>query len=326
MISTKMMNTTMLMAIVAVAISTTVARTQVLALATTNPGGVSHSIGSAIAKTVTETSGIKLVVVPAGGAPMAAVAGGEAECGINVGFDLVYYVTGRKYYLETGPHRSLQLVGAVLPSMAAMYVRNDSDVKSVGDLKGQRIPGRFNAQPAIGVMYDTYLDVAGLTRDDVRTVLAQSIVQAADDFGNGRNDAFLFSVGTAKVLEVDNSVGGIRAISMQDTPESRAILDRNMPGAYLTQLQPSEKLRQVIKPTNVPTTDLVLFCNESVSSDVVYKIARAMFENKALLADFKTMQVSWPNYMPLELPEVTMHPGAIRYFQTVGRWPPKPRK
>jgi len=31
-----------------------------------------------------------------------------------------------------------------------MYVRNDSDVKSVRDLKGLRIPGRFNAQPAIG--------------------------------------------------------------------------------------------------------------------------------------------------------------------------------
>ena len=81
---------------------------------------------------------------------MGAVAGGEAECGINVGFDLYYYLTGTKYYLEARPHRGLQLVGAVLPSMAAVYVRNDSDVQSVEDLRGQRILGRFNAQPAIG--------------------------------------------------------------------------------------------------------------------------------------------------------------------------------
>ena len=257
---------------------------------------------------------------------MAAVVGGEAECGINVGFDLHYYVTGTKHYLREGPHRRLQLVGAVLPSMVAMYVRNASHVQSIEDLKGLRVPGRFNAQPAIGVMYDTYLDVAGLTRQDVKTIPSQSIVQAADDFAASRNDAFLFSVGTAKVLEVDNSVGGIRAISMPDTPQSRALLDRNMPGAYPTLLQPSARLRQVVKPTNVLTTDLVLFCNENVSSDVVYKIARAMFENKELLADFKSTQVSWPDYMPLELPGVTMHPGAVRYLKTVGRWPPRPRK
>lgn len=321
------MKVTMLGVIVAAQISTTIARAEVLALATTNPGGLSHSIGSAIARTVSATTSIKLVVVPAGGAPMAAVIGGEAECGINVAFDLYYYVTGSKYYLETGPNRGLQLVGAVLPSTAAMYVRNDSNFHSIEDLKGQRIPGRFNAQPAIGVMYDSYLDVAGLTRDDVKTIPTQSIVQAADDFAAGRNDAFLFSVGTAKVLEVDSSVGGIRAISMQDTPESRALLGRNMPGAYLTQLQPSEQMRQILEPTNIMSNDLVLFCSENLSSEVVYEITRAMFENKGLMAEsFAAMQRFAPNDMPLELPEVTTHRGAIRYFKEVDLWPPEPRK
>ena len=322
----RMMKATVLMSVVAAGISTASARAEVLAVATTNPGGLSHSIGTAIARTVSAMSSIRLVVVPAGGAPMAAVAGGEAECGINVGFDLHYYVTGTKYYLEEGPHRELQLVAAMLPSTAAIYVRNDSDVQSIEDLKGKRLPGRFNAQPSIGVMYDSYLDVAGLTRDDVRTVPAQSIVQAADDFATGRNDAFMFSVGTAKVLEVDTSVGGIRAISMQDTPESRALLDQSMPGAYLTLLQPNEQMRQVVEPTNVLTADLVLFCSESLSSDVVYEITGAIFENKERLAEsFKTMHGLWPDDELLELPEVATHAGAVRYFTQVGLWPPGPR-
>ena len=322
----RIVKATVLMSVVAAEVLTASARAEVLAVATTNPGGLSHSIGTAIARTVSATSSIRLVVVPAGGAPMAAVAGGEAECGINVGFDLHYYVTGTKYYQEEGPHRELQLVAAMLPSTAAIYVRNDSDVQSVEDLRGKRLPGRFNAQPSIGVMYDSYLDVAGLTRDDVRTVPAQSIVQAADDFATGRNDAFMFSVGTAKVLEVDTSVGGIRAISMQDTPESRAILEQSMPGAYLTLLQPNEQMRQVVEPTNVLTADLVLFCSESLASDVVYEITAAIFEHKELLAEsFKTMHGSWPKDTLLELPQVATHAGAVRYFTQVGLWPPEPR-
>jgi len=300
---------------------------EVLAVATTNPGGLSHSIGTAIAKTVTSASDIKLVVVPAGGAPMAAVAGGEAECGINIGFDLHFYVTGTKYYRTTGAHPDLQLVGAILPSTAAMYVRVDSAVVAIDGLKGKRIPGRFNAQPAIGVMYDSYLDVAGLTRDDVKTVPTQSIVQAADDFAAGRNDAFMFSVGTAKVLEVDSSVRGIRAISIQDTPESRAIVARNMPGAYLTLLEPSARLRQVVKPTNVIAADLVLFCSRNLSSDVVYEIVGSLFENREILAEtFSRLPETWPKDMPTELPGVATHQGAVSYFEKAGLWPPEPRK
>ncbi len=186
------------------ALGATAAQAQVLTLSTTNPGGLAHSVGTAIAKAVTETTDLRMVVVPAGGSPMPAVAGGEAECGINIAYDLAYYVNGSTYYAKDGAHPGLRMVAAVLPSQLAMYVRKDSDINSVEDLRGKRVPSELNAQLAIGAVYETFLKLGGLTRDDVTSIPAQSIVQAAEDFSTGRNDTFAFSIGTAKVLEVDS--------------------------------------------------------------------------------------------------------------------------
>lgn len=308
----------------AIGATASAASAQVLTMSTTNPGGLSHSIGSAIAKVVTDNTDRRMVVVPAGGSPMPPVAGGEAECGINTAYDVAYYVEGSHYYQAEGAHPALKMAGAVLPSLVAMYVKNDSPVQSISDLKGQRVPGGLNAQLAIGEIYETYLKFGGLTRDDVSTVAAASIVQAADDFVASKNDAFLFSVGTAKVLEVDSAVGGLRAVNVPADDANRKTLADSLPGAYFTELQPSENQPQIKGPTNVITFDLVLFCNEGASEDAVYDIVKSVYGNPAALAEsFKAMSRFDPAKMAPVVPGVEYHPGAIRFFEEAGIWPPK---
>ena len=308
----------------ALALGATTAGAQVLTLSTTNPGGLAHSVGSAIAKAVSETTDLRMVVVPAGGSPMPAVAGGEAECGINIAYDLSYYVNGTSYYSKDGAHPSLQMVAAVLPSQLAMYVRKDSDLTTVADLKGKRVPSELNAQLAIGAVYDTFLKLGGLTRDDVTSIPAQSIVQAADDFASGRNDAFAFSIGTAKVLEVDSSVGGLKALQTDDSEANRALLNESLPGAYFSLVEPSEKAPQIVAPTNVITFDIIMFCADTVPEEAVAKIARAVHDNKDMLAEtYKAMARFNPADMSPEVPGVAYHPGAISAYEELGMTPPK---
>ena len=312
------------LAVLAMVCAATGAEAQVLTMSTTNPGGLGHSIGSAIAKVVSDTTDLKMVVVPSGGSPMPAVAGGEADCGVNVAYDVSYYVEGTQFYKSDGPHKNLRMVAAVLPSQVTMYVKDDSTVKDLADLKGKRIPGGLNAQLAIGAIYDTYLQLAGLTRDQVETVPAQSIVQAADDFSAGRNDAFLFSVGTAKVLEVDSSVGGLRALNVKATDANKALLKKNLPGAYFTELQPGGTATQIKAPTNVVTFDLVLFCADTVPDAAVAKITKAIHDNKKILTEsFAAMKRFDPAKMDPDVPGVEYHPGAVGVYKDEGLWPPK---
>lgn len=299
------------------------AQAQVVTISTTNPGGLTHSIGSAIARVVTDTTDLNVVVVPAGGSPQPAVAGGEAECGLNVIFDVAYYVTGTAFYAGEGTHENLRLVAAILPSQVALYVRKDAPLQSVADLRGKRVPGGLNAQLAIGEVYETYLELAGLTRDDVETIPAQSIVQAADDFAASRNDTFLFSIGAAKVLEVDSSVGGLRALSIEATPENEAILSRRLPGAAFVELTP-EAGSQIVAPTNIIAYDLGLFCANTVPDEVIATITRVVHENKPALTEvFKAMEGFDPARMAPEIAGLDYHPGAIAFYESAGMWPPK---
>ena len=317
------MKKTLLAAIPALALLSVGAQAQVLTMSTTNPGGLGHSIGSAIAKVVTDKTDLRMVVVPAGGSPMPPVVNGEADCGVNTAYDVAYYANGTEYYKDGGPHQNLRMVGAVLPSLVSMYVKTDSDVKTLADLRGHRIPSGLNAQLAIGAIYETYLDFAGLTRDDVVSVPAASIVQAADDFGAGRNDAFLFSVGTAKVLEIDSSVGGLRALDVEDSDANRAILREHLPGAYLTKLDPGSA-PQIVAPTNVVTFDLVLFCNDKVPDETIATILKAIHDNpEALTESFAAMKRFVPANMAPEVPGLAYHPGALTYYDSIGLTPPK---
>ncbi len=299
------------------------AQAQVVTISTTNPGGLTHSIGSAIARVATDTTDLNLVVVPAGGSPQPAVAGGEAECGLNVIFDVAYYANGTAFYAGEGKHENLRLVAAILPSQVALYVRKDAPLQTVADLRGKRVPGGLNAQLAIGEVYETYLELAGLTRGDVETIPAQSIVQAADDFAASRNDTFLFSIGAAKVLEVDSSVGGLRALSIEATPENKEILSRRLPGAAFVEMTP-EAGSQIVEPTNIIAYDLGLFCADTVPDEVVATITRVVHENKpALIEVFKAMEGFDPARMAPEVAGLDYHPGAIAFYESAGMWPPK---
>ncbi|MBR9763382.1 MAG: TAXI family TRAP transporter solute-binding subunit [Rhodobacteraceae bacterium] len=302
---------------------TVAASAQVVTLSTTNPGGLGHSIGSAVAKAVTEHSDLRMLVVPSGGATLQAVTGGEAECAVSNGHGLSYYTSGTGHFAHEDPHPGMKMVGAVLTSLVALFVQKDSDITSLEDLAGKRYPGDLNAQPDIDEYYKLYLDWAGLGREDVSIVPANSIVQAASDFAAGRSDAFLFSVGTAKVLEVDSAVGGLRALGVEDTPEARETLTRHLPGAFLTPLAAGSSA-QITEDVNAMSVWILVACDESVPSETVQAITQSIHDNK------QTMQESFgafarfdPAQMAPAIEGVTYHDGAIAFYESAGMWPPK---
>lgn len=299
------------------------AHAQVLTLSTTNPGGLGHAIGSAVAKAVTENSDLRMVVVPSGGATMQAVSGGEAECAVANGHGLSYYTNGTGHFASDGPHPKMKMVGTVLNSLVALFVQKDSDIKTLADLKGKRYPGDLNAQPDVDEYYKLYLDWAGLTRDDVEIVPANSIVQAANDFSAGRSDAFLFSVGTAKVLEVDSSVGGLRALSTAGSPEDMETLADHLPGAFLTPLAAGSS-DQVTEDLNAMSVWILIACDESVPDETIETITKAIHDNKQTMVEsFGAFRRFDPANMAPAIDGVTYHDGAIKFYESAGMWPAK---
>jgi hypothetical protein len=300
------------------------AEAQTIGIISTQPGSHTHSSSTAVAKAISDKTGMQVRVQPQGASPHYAIAAGTGDFGLSNSFDSVFFVTGTGEYEGEGPRPSIRIVGALTPLTTTIFVRKDSPIKAVGDLKGQRLPGGFNAQKTIARIFSGMLATANLGYGDVRPVMAANIVNSADDFGAGKTDAFAFALGSAKVKEIDAKVGGLRALSFDPSPEAVARMQKILPGAYTLPVKPAPALDGVLSEINTVAFDFLLNTNDKVSDEIVYKVTKAIYEGKDIIvATFAALRTFEPAKMAAkQYPPVQYHPGAIKFYKEIGKWPP----
>jgi TRAP-type uncharacterized transport system substrate-binding protein len=153
---------------------------------------------------------------------------------------------------------------------------------------------------------------AGLTEADVRPVLVPNVVRSADEFISGNADMFSFAFGGPKVKEADATVGGIRALEIDEAgmPAAKKI----MPWAYLTQIGPGPIFTGVEKPMKVYSFDNVIITSAKVPDDFVYKILDLMEKNKDDLVSVQPVLREWTPAFGYKQYGVPYHPGALKFF------------
>ena len=287
--------------------ATATASAQAIGLATMQPGSLNHTTGSAIAKVVKEKAGLNALVQPTAGESVIIplVGRGEAEFGIANALEVSSAV-------ENNRLPELRLIGAIHPLTTAYFVRKDSSMRTIADLKGKKVVSGFSAQRVLDVLSRAMLATGGLTPNDISPVLVPNVIRGADDFIAGAADTFYFAFGAPKVREVDATVGGIRALEILESgmPAARKIY----PDGYLAPATPGPFFIGVEKPMGVYTWDNLLFTNAKVKDDVVYKLMDAMAKNKD---DLVAVQPALRAFTPAGLYKkfsTPYHPAALKYF------------
>jgi len=300
------------------------AQAQTLSIVTTPAGSFTNSVGNAVAKVIVEHAGLRATVSPQQSHGQEAVHDGSAELSLATISDVQMYVTGTVDWEGKGPKKNIRLISRMVPIRTVFYVRNDSSVKSLADLKGKRVSVGYGAQKAVYRVALALLGTVGLSDKDVQGVPARNIVQAADDFAADRTDAFLFALGSGKVKQVAASVGGIRALAVPSGPAAVKEMRKHVPGSYSTMVKPNPNLDGLTVPTSVMAYDVVLFTRADMSDEAIYKITKAVHENKKdMAAVFGALNGFEPAGMAKDYDDLTYHPGAIKFYQEKGLWPPK---
>lgn len=300
------------------------ANAQVLTLVTTQAGSFTNNLGSAVAKVIVEKAGLKATVSAQQSHGHEAVHDGAAQLSVVTISDLQMFVTGTIDWAGKGEKKNIRVIGAMIPIMTTAYVKLDSPIKTMADIKGKRVPWGFPVQKSVQRVVQSQLLGAGITEKDIQPVPARNIIQSADDFAAGKNDVFWFALGSGKVKQVDAKVGGLRALPIETSAKALAALEEFVPGSYVVRLKPSKALEQIKSETPVQAYDVVFFTNDKVPDDVVYKITKAVHENKKdLAAVFPAMNRFDPDTMAKTYKALQYHPGAIKYFTEKGMWPPK---
>lgn len=295
-------------ALLAAILAATPARAQTFGLATMQPGTLNHTTGTAIAKVLKEKAGLNVLVQPTAGESVLIplVARNEAELGIASFAEVLASTDDGK---KPG---DLRLIGAIHPLRAAFFVRKDSPMKTVADLKGKKVVSGFSAQRTLDTLSRAMLATGGVGDKDITPILVPNVIRGADDFASGSADMFFFAFGAPKVREIDATVGGLRVLEVPEAgmPAARKIFA----AGYLTPAAPGPFFVGVDKPMSVYTWDNMLFTSAKVKDEVIYKMLETLEANKADLVAIQPAlrEFSAANlYKKLDLP---YHPGALKYF------------
>lgn len=297
---------------------------QNLGIGTSPQGTVTYSIGATIAKIAAEKAGLTMRVQPYSGTTQAVplVDSGELDFGLANVLEAGSAYAGTSLF-QGKPSPKLRAVAVLYPLQIGFFVKKDSPIRSVKDLKGHALPIGYSGQAIIKILSDGILASAGLTNDDIKGVPVPNIVRGTDDFIEGKADAFFFALGAGKVAQANASVGGIRILPAVSTPDGLAALRKFVPPAYVTTVEPSKQNAGVVERTEVVSIDYMLFAGAHVADETVYKVVKALHDNKpALAASYASLADFMPERMAKTLP-FPYHPGAIKFYTEAKMWPPK---
>jgi TRAP transporter TAXI family solute receptor len=307
----------------AVALSlTTSAGAQTVSIVTTPAGSYTNAAGSAIAKVLIDKGSLRAVVQAQAALALIAVAGGVAEFGMSNNFDTTFYATGTGDYEGQPPKRNIRNAATLMPYKVALHVRADSNIRTIGDLKGKRVSSGFNAQKTIGRIIEAHLANAGMSYKDVVGVPAPNVSRSLEDFESGKVDVLFFALGSAATKQASASVGGLRVLPIEDSEAAIKRMQEILPGSYMNIVNPAPEFDGISAPTKVVTFDMVLSTAAEVPETVVYKAVKALYEGKKeLAATFAPFNDYDPSGIAKPVVGVGYHPGAIKFFQEAGIQP-----
>ena len=297
----------------------TAASAQNVGIATSNPGSLFHNIGTAVANAA-NAAGLNTTIQPATSPNqfIPFIDQGGIEFGVANLQEVDYAVNGDAWW-EGRTNPNLRVVAHLMPFVEAIFVRADSDIIKVSDLKGQPMTDGYTAQNTILPQLAAFYATAGMTRDDVEKVSVASVVAGADAFMAGDTVGFIFAHGAGKVREADAAVGGLRALGVEDDSDAALAAARaHWPTAFFTTL-PAGAMPGVLEDTVYIAFPQVVFTHAGASDDVVYAMTKAMYENAQVMSDtFPPFRAFKPADMKGEQGVAEYHPGALRFFEEVG--------
>ena len=247
-------------------------------LATHAVGSLYNAIGTGIATVVSRHTPMTVRVQPFAGPPawLPSMDKGDTDMGVLTSADAVTSYKGIIHYKKPYKNTRILLVGGAI--QLAYYVRKDSPVQTTADLKGKRIPTDFPGIPIVMLSSTAALASAGLSYKDIVKVPVSDLQAGNQAFMEGRTDAGWHSLRSPAVEEANARVGGVRWISVIDTPEGAEKMAAVYPGSYPATFK-AGSATGLVKDTAMLTNDIYLVGTKDLSEDAAYTIVKALWDN-----------------------------------------------
>lgn len=295
-----------------------------MSVATNPQGSAYYAVGSAVAKVATEADAARLLVQPTSGSSenVALLQVGDVEFAILNTVELAWAwagdesVGGRK-------HDALRLVSAMFQFPIGIAVPADSDIRSIEDLAGKRMPTGYASHRTIRHIQDAILATGGLSMADVEELPVANYVQGMQALGDGRVDAAVVGPTSGKAREIDSQLagrGGIRMLAVPATEEALAAMNEHFPGSQHHELSADRGLPGIGSDINIMAWSGFLAANADVPGKTVMAVTEALAQHVQDLQSATPTLKHFSAEVMVEPHPVPYHNGAIAYYKDAGLW------
>ena len=304
----------------ATAFAATAANAQTVGIGSTKSSMVA-AMTTAISGVVSGKSILKMRRQVMGGTQkyIPVVNAGELEFGVSNMIQYSMAIDGRG--LSNKPYKNLQLVATLMRFRTGLLVRNDSDIKTVADLKGKRLPHGFKGAPLFDAFFKGMLATTGLTYADADHIPTVGLSQSWNLFKQGKVDSVIAGVGGGPNKDMNAKIpSGVRYLSFPtDTPAAKAAIATLRGGAF-EMVEKRKPYVAIRTPAVLIGYDFMLFAHKGVPQETVYKVAKSMVEG---VKDLHAVSPVWKSYDAKRSQKdqgYAYHAGAMKLYKEKGLW------
>lgn len=288
---------------------------EMIVIGTGGISGVWYPVGGAIASVLSNSAGVTATAQASAGSVenIRLLSQGEIEMGIANTSVVASAVAGEEAFVGE-PISNMRGIAIMLPIQTQMIVRADSDIQSLYDLKGKSVGV---GQPGSGdeVQIRQMLETIGITYEDIDPKML-SYSELVTSFKDKQIDAMFVLSGapTSAILDAA-SQEKVRILPVEDEIRDKVI--EKFPFNVKITL-PANTYQFQTEPVELLQLGTLLFCDESLSEDAVYRITKALFDNVETLQGSHNQMASFSLEKAIDGMPIDLHPGAIKYYKEAG--------
>lgn len=210
--------------------------------------------------------------------------------------------------------KSMSVIAVLYPEIIQVVVRADSPIKSIADLKGKKVGV---GAPGSGTVanFNQLMDIYGLAKDDVKSQYL-SFSESAEQFKDRHIDAFIVTAGIPNAAIMD--IATQHEIRILNIPADMAA---KLIGKYpflAAAKVPAGTYKNQAQDVATVAVNAVLIAGNDLSTDVVYSMTKALFDNQAELASAHAKGKELNLQNAVQGVSIPFHPGALKYYKEKG--------
>lgn len=285
-----------------------------------NPQGtLYYTVGSALAAVIEDSVGTRTIVQPYSGSSvyLPLLPEGEVTVGISNALD-----TSRAFTDPDRPIKGLRAIARLWTTPYGYLVRRESGITDFSGLKGRVVARDIKAQLSLNATNLALLTAGGLSESDYENVAIGNVQEGLALLTEGKVDATATIPGSPQSQQANATIpGGIRYLSLPDTPATNETLAAIAPGLSTFTVEPGVGMPSIEAPVTMIGLHQFLVAGESLSDEAVTGILNAIWDNwSRLQEDVPSLRDARVEEMSQPINAAPYHPAAIAFFKEKGIW------